>query len=199
MQKLNRRERVMVLVAVLFVLGAVILQLSPGSGKTTNAKLLTTDQAERQYRQDRNKYIAMGQEQDDLAPRLQKIAYDDSAEQLIPKVVRELQLIAEKSGVHLQEVRPLRPKALPSGLGMRIPLEVHFKATFQPYVVRFLYHVEDPTGRMVVDKVDVTSSEAKFKTVNVNAVISVFTRSLTDDTNTGQGDASDATQATSQG
>jgi hypothetical protein len=49
---------------------------------------------------------------------------------------------------------------------------------------------------MVLDKMDVTGAEARFKTVNVSAVISVFTKSLRDDSNTGQGDTSDDTQTT---
>jgi len=199
MQNISRRERIMVLAMVVVVLAALLLKLMPGGAAGPSGKLLPKDKADQQYRKDRDQYIKLGQQQDELEPRLAKMAYEDSAATLIPHVVRDLQVIAQQSGVHLREVRPLRARALKSGQGMRVPLDVHFRAAFQPDVVRFLYHVEDPAGRMVMDKLDVTGAEARFKTVDVSVVISVFTKSLTDEANMGEGDASDGTQANGQG
>jgi hypothetical protein len=199
MNSLKPRERVLVLGMVVVIVAAVVLMLMPAGNSGGAVKLLSRDAAERQYRRDSATYIELGKQQDALEPMIAKLAYEDPATQLIPHVVRDLQVMANESGLHLRDTRPLRPHALPSGLGMRVPLEVHFKAAFQPYVIRFLYHVEDPAGRMVLDKMDVTGADARFKTVDVSAVISVFTKSLHEDSDTGQGDTTDGTQANGQG
>ena len=75
------------------------------------------------------------------------------------------------------KVRRLRKKPPRKVKYRRVPVEVRFRAPFQPNVVRFLYDLENPSGRMVIDKISITSADARFRTVEVSAQITVFTRS----------------------
>ena len=199
MQNLSARERTMVIVCIVFLIAVVIFIKWPSGQPASGQKLLSRDQAEAKYHQDAAKYVDMGRQTDDLGPRMDHLSYEASAETLVPQLVRDLQLIAAKSGVHLHEIRPLRPRLLPSKLGARVPFEVRFRATFQPDVVRFLYYVEAPNDKMVVDKIDITSAGEKFKTVDVTAQVTVFTRSVSGITGSGEGETSDVSESPGQG
>jgi hypothetical protein len=141
---------------------------------------------------------------------VQEHAYNKPVEQLVPLVIRDLQATAQRAGIHLREVKPLRPKQVTEEpvirpgqkttrttqtthdvLGARVPVEVRFRAQFQPNVVRFLYDVENPAGKMVVDKISITSADAKFKVVEVSAQITVFTRSSAGTSGGDSGETSD--------
>ena len=107
--------------------------------------------------------------------------------------------LADKAGVHIREIKPLRSRTLPDGSVTRVPLEVRFNAPFQPNVMRFLYFAEDPTKKMVVDKFSITSTDAHLKTVDVTAQITVYTRSAIGAAGAGEGDTSESTDTTSRG
>jgi len=198
----KRREQVLLGVCVVIVAGSLWYVLSPsGSGGKSN--LLPLDQAVTKTRTSRSNVRKLIDEQSATEPRVKARAYNKPADQLVPVVVGNLQTAAERAGIHLREVRPLRPKlvtdesdpkAVAVGktsrntrtgnvthevLGARVPVEVRFRAPFQPNVVRFLYDLENPSGRMVIDKISITSADARFRTVEVSAQITVFTRSST--------------------
>ena len=138
----------------------------------------------------------MRRDEDVLQPRIMASSYEMSAEALQPRAVRDLQKIAARAGIHLRESKPLQPSGFHDAVGANVPIEVRFRTSFQPNVVRFLYYVEDPAGKMVVQKIDVTSTDAKFKTVDVTARSAVFTRSIEGVRGSDIGETSDADKTT---
>lgn len=199
---MKRREQVMVGACVVVIGGSLWFALSP-SGTSSKTNLITLDQARAKTTESLSNVRRLRTEQTALEPTVKSRAYSDPANQLVPLVIGSLQSAAERAGIHLREVRPLRPKlvtdegdpvtaartttgassrsvnAAHEVLGARVPVEVRFRAQFQPNVVRFLYDLENPSGRMVIDKISITSADARFRTVEVSAQISVFTRSST--------------------
>ena len=191
---MNDREKRLVVVGGVVVVAILVgnfLIPQPSAG-AKEKKLLSKAEAEKQTEVQTRAYKRIQEEEGTMEVRVQKSVYTLSSEELVPRVLRDLQTIATKSGIHLREVRPLRPKALTSGQGTKVPLEVRFRAPFQSSVVRFLYDVESPDGKMVVDKMTVTSADAKSKAVEVSAQITVFTRS-TAGTASAEGDPNNAT------
>lgn len=210
---MNRREQVLVAVCVVFVGGSVWYALSGTPGAKTN--LVSYTEANRRKGEARANARKLTEDQAQIVPKIKARAYRKSPEDLVPIVVGNLQTTAEKAGIHLREVRPLRARlvtdesdpatAAASGsksnrssgkhevLGARVPIEVRFRAPFQPNVVKFLYEVETPAGKMVIDKISITSADARFKTVEVAAQISVFTQSSAGASGADTGDTTDGT------
>ena len=175
----SKREKLMILlgVPIVFIVLAWNI-LSPAGGQTAQKGLLSTDAARKKLTEATRENTRMRAEQDKMDPDIEKMSYTIPAEQLVPRLIRNLQTIADKSGVHLREIKPIRGKKLKSNAGVRVPVEVRFKAAFQPDAIRFLYHVEQADSRMVVDKINISSADPRFKTVEVSATITVFTTSL---------------------
>jgi hypothetical protein len=176
MQIRSKREIFLIIVCVIFVVGSIVYVMMPPSSASKRgqlskndalAKLAAMKSTEKQMTNDHQKMV----------PRIKQMSYTQPAEELIPRVIRDLQASADRAGIHLREVKPLRPRLIAGGAGTRVPLEVRFRASFQPNVVKFLYFVEDPASRMVVDKINISSTDAKFKMVDVSAQITVYTRS----------------------
>jgi len=193
------REKTLLLIGVPVVLVVLAWNfLVPPSGATSQKGMLSTPEARKKLAEAQTENKKMIADEARMDPGIEKMAYKIPAEQLVPRVIRDLQTIADKSGVHLREIKPIRGKALKSNAGVRVPVEVRFKAAFQPDAVRFLYHVEESDSRMVVDKINITSADPKFKTVEVSATITVFTTSLAGYSG-GEGDNSNATTRTNRG
>ncbi len=179
MQPRSKRERLLLILGVPVVLIVLAWNfLSPPTTQTTQTGLLSTEDAVKKLATAVHDNKQMHAEQDKMDPDIEKMSYQIPAEQLVPQLIRSLQTLADKSGVHLREIKPIRPKKLKSNAGVRVPVEVRFKATFQPDAIRFLYHVEQSDSRMVVDKINITSADPRFKTVEISATITVFTTSL---------------------
>lgn len=179
MQIRNKRERLLLIVGIPLVLIVLAWNfLSPPPGQTVQGGSLSTEEAVKKLAEAQQNNVKMHTDQDKMDPAIEKMSYQIPAEQLMPRLIRNLQTLADKSGVHLREIKPIRAKKLKSGAGVRVPVEVRFKATFQPDAVRFLYHVEELDSRMVVDKINITSADPRFKTVEISATITVFTSSL---------------------
>ena len=213
---MKRREQLMVGICVVVVAGALWLVLSP-NGTTGKGNLIPLEQALSKTAASRVNARKLQEEQLAVEPRVKDHAYLNPADQLVPLVIRNLQLAADRAGIHLREVRPLRPKLVTDEsdpknatvvtkarttragsttheiLGARVPVEVRFKAQFQPNVVRFLYDLENPSGRMVIDKISITSADARFHTVEVSAQITVFTLSSAGTAGGDTGEVIDAT------
>ncbi len=191
--QLSRRDRNALLFCVVAVAAILIWNaLAPSGSPNGQAALLPLDQAESKRAIAVRTLKRLNTERDEMEPRIAKLAFDLTAAELVPRVVRDLYASADKADVHLFEVKPLHPRPLASGQGARIPLEVRFRAAFQPNVIRFLYYVEDPQNRMVVDRLNITSSEARLSSVDVTARISVFSREANSAAAAEKGEPSDA-------
>ena len=191
--RLSSRERVLLVICVVFVVGVLFWSLTSGGKSAGSRSLLSYEDAEQKRVAARKALGKMEADQKASTPRVAKMTYDLPPDQLIPRVIRDLQTIAGKSNVHLREVKPLRVRALPSGGGTRIPMEVRFRASFQPDIVRFLYYVEDPARKMVVEKLSMTSADVRTKNVDVSAQVTVFTRSTAGASGAEGGESGNAT------
>ncbi len=199
MPPLKNREKILLVVGIPTVLIVLAWNfLSPPAAQTTQAGQLPTNQALSKLADVKKENTQMHAQLDKMEPSIEKMSYQLPAEQLLPRVIRDIQTMAAKSGVHLREIKPIRPKRLKSGVGVRVPVEVRFKATFQPDAVRFLYHIEEADSKMVVDKINITSADARFKSVEVSATITVFTTSLAGVAG-GEGDKSNASSKSNRG
>lgn len=195
----NKRERLLMIFGIPLVLIVLAWNfLSPPAGQTSQKGMLSAADARKKLDEVKRENTRMRTEEDKMDPDIDKMSYNVPAEQLVPRVIRNLQTIADKSGVHLREIKPIRGKKLKSNAGVRVPVEVRFKAPFQPDAIRFLYHVEETDSRMVVDKINITSADPRFKTVEVSATITVFTTSLVGYSG-GEGDNSNASNRTNRG
>lgn len=201
MQTLSSRDKGLVALMIFVVLvGAVLLLLPSGSGGANLGKQIPLEDAQKQITQAKKQIKLMDDDIGMRQPRIERMTYTLPAEQLSATVTQDLYTLAEKAGVHIREIKPLRAKTLKSGTIARVPLEVRFRAPFQPNVMKFLYMAEDPANKIVVDKVSITSTDSHLKSVDVAAQISVFTRSLTGSSSGGgEGDTSDITPTTNRG
>jgi hypothetical protein len=191
----NKRERAMILVAVLVIVIAIVLKMPSGHAASTfQGPMLSRQEAEKKRADSLLTVKKMRVEDEAAQPRIVEMSYDLPAEQVQPRVVRELQKIAERVGVHFRQIRPLQPHKLKTAEGASVPTEVVFRAAFEPNVLSFLYYVEDPAAKMVVEKLNLTSADAKFKTVTVSAQITVLTRSTEGATSSDTGEANDVTK-----
>lgn len=150
--------------------------LTPSTGAKSTAGMVPYAKATKDTEVNKHNEVRLTRELTDLDPKVSGLAYNTPPDELVPRTVRDLQRIAAKSGVHIREIKPIRPRVLGSGMGSSVPLEVHFQAPFQPNAMKFLYYVEDPAGKMVVDKLDISSADPRHKTVEVSAQVTVFTR-----------------------
>lgn len=199
MAALNKREKMLIVVGLPAVLiWAAWLILAPSPGAANQKGQLSAADADKKTHDLELQNKVMIKEQDEMAPKIAQMSYTIPAEQLVPRVIRDLQSIAAKSGVHLREIKPIRGKKLKSNAGVRVPIEVRFNSKLQPDAVHFLYHIEEADSRMVVDKINITSADPRFKTVDVSATITVFTTSL-DGFSGGEGDNSNATNRSTRG
>lgn len=202
MQSISRREKTLLALGAFVLIIAAYLLLYPASGPAGSHKLLTLDEADSKYHERRTTLQQIVAQQDSLDRAASRLTYDRPAEEIAPQVVRDLQRIAQKAGVHLREVRPQRAHLLESGQGAALPIEVRFRAEFQPDVVRFLYYLEDPAQKLGVDRLDITPADAGsragagLKTVEVSARVTVYTRSLTGGT---EGESTDVSESSGQG
>lgn len=181
-----------VVVAGVLIWGA----LNPTGSTKTQAKILPLAEAKQKYKESLERIEQIGKDREAMEPRIESMTYNLTPEEVVPRVVRELQKVASRSQVRLREVKPLRPRELASGMGDGVPLEVRFRAPFLPNAIRFLYYVELPDGKIVVDKLNITSAEARFKTVDVSAQITVFTRKTQAPADKKEGDKTNASATT---
>lgn len=195
----SKRERMLLIIGVPLVLIVLAWNfLSPPAGQAAPKGQLSTADAEKKTATLQAENKRMLSEQEEMEPKIAQMSYTIPAEQLVPQTIRNLQSLAARDGVHLREVKPIRGKKLKSNAGVRVPIEVRFNSKLQPDAVRFLYHVEQADSRMVVDKINITSADPRFHTVDVSATITVFTTSL-DGFSSGEGENSNATNRSTRG
>ncbi len=194
MQISPREKRLVGIGAVILVIILIWNFLTPSGGGASTKGLVSLAKARSDTDLNRRNQARLERETKEIDPVIDKLASNTPADRLVPETVKSLQTIATKAGVHIREIKPVRPKLLASTMGSSVPLEIHFLAPFQPNAMKFLYYVEDPSGRMVIDKLDISSADPRKKTVEVSAQVSVFTRNTT---GAGTSDAGDKNNATS--
>src|SRR5262249_49316053 len=167
----NSREKLLIALMVLAVLiGVPMALISP---EKANGKLLSAANARQQYKKTESEMKTQDAETARLKPALEKLVYKESPEQVVPAVIKTLQTVAKESGIHLREIKPLRARRLATVT--KVPMTVRFTGQFGQSIP-FLYKVEDPSGKLVVEKLNVTVSDPKVKTVDVEVQIALYTK-----------------------
>jgi len=186
--KISPREIRTIVIVVLIAVVALVINYATQPKSVGKGPQVPLETAQQRTDKATAAIQKIKQEDKEIKPRIEEMSYTEPAEELVPQMIHDLQATAKKTGIHLDKIKPLRPGLLPGKNGTRVPLEVHFRTPFQPNAVKFLYYVEDPAGKMVVEKLDISSADAKFKTVDVTAQITVFTRALAKDPGAAGGD-----------
>jgi len=164
------RERVLILVGLVVVAVAGYLIFAPQDG--ADAGTMSSATARSRYE------AAMKQKKDadgkiaSLKPKVDTATYNATSERVMPDVLRTLSDDARLAGIHLREVKPLRPRSV-GGL-TKVTLTVRFTSEFGR-VVPFVYHVEDPQGKLVVEKLNVSSPDPKSRQVDVEVQVGLYT------------------------
>jgi hypothetical protein len=166
------RERFLIVICVLAVVVGVPMLLIPPSGG--NRKLLSASAARQRYKKLVDEKAQLDRTMDRIKPAISRMAYTERPEELVPKVIRQLQGYAKDSGVHLREIKPLRARKV--GTLMKVPMTVRFStAEFGKSATAFLYRAEDPAGKLVVEKLNVSTADQKTHTVDIEAQVALYT------------------------
>jgi Tfp pilus assembly protein PilO len=166
---LKSSEKRLVFICVIVVGVAAWLLLSPsGAG---GKPLLSAKDASLKYKQVANEKRTLDAETFASKPKIEGMLYPGSAEEIIPKVVQKLQTMATTNGLHLREVKPLRAKR--AGDVTKLPVNVRFTCQFAK-AIPFIYNVEGPDTKLVVDKLNVSAPDEKATQVDVELEISCF-------------------------
>ena len=141
-------------------------------------KLLPAKEASTQYATALRNKDVLSRDIDKKKPEIDKMMFAIPPEQLAPQLVRQLQQFAKDSGIHLREIKPLRTRR--TGAVTRVPLTVRFSTTdFNKSFVGFVYRIEDPAGKLVVEKFSVTALDPKTRILDVEVQVSGFTKETT--------------------
>ncbi len=160
-------------ICVIVIVVALWLVLNPADKGAV--KLLSSAEAAKRTTEAFARADQMRTDEARLEPEIAKLAFDKPTAQLVPTVVKTLQGMAKQSDIHLREIKPLRPRRY--GELTRIPISVRFStAAFGQSAVGFLYRVEEPGTRMVVDKFTITSPDPKSRIVDVEVQVALYTR-----------------------
>lgn len=179
-EKRKSSEKLLLVVCALAVVGFLISLAFPAQGGSKT--LLTEAQASQKYQEAMQKRQTLDANIEKLSPRINRMMFTEAPEQLIPKVIQSLQKTAEKSGIHLREIKPLRAKVVDSlrkvPIGVtRVPMSIRFTTTdFNNGVVPFLYGIEDPGSKLVIEKFNVTAPDPKVRTMEIEVQIAFYTR-----------------------
>jgi hypothetical protein len=164
-------ERRMMILGLLVIVIGVPLALFPGGA--TGKKLLSANDARLQYEKKLKQKAELESNMERVQPLMDQMVYSEAPEKLIPKVILTLQRYAKDSGIHLREIKPLRSKKVANLT--KETLSVRFTSEFGKSVP-FFYRVEDPEGKLVVEKFNLTASDPKSRTVDVDAQIAAYTQ-----------------------
>ena len=168
----NGRERLLIVLCVAVCGVAAFLLLSPAVKQ--NKKLLPKAAARQKYESAVNQKLLMETETDRLKKEVERLTYTESPEEIVPKVIRNLQAKAKESGLHLREIKPLRARK--AGGLLKVPMSVRFTAAeFGKSALAFLYHTEDPDSKIVIERLNVSAADPKSRTVDVEAQVALFT------------------------
>ena len=170
----NGRERFLILIcAVAAVVGIPMLLSPPAAG---NAKLLPAAEARQKYVREVRQKESMESDIARMKPLIEKQVYNETPEVVVPRIVRTLQDQAKKAGIHLREIKPLRARRMATVT--KVPLSVRFASRFDQSIP-FLYSIEDPGTRLVVEKFSISAPDSKSKTVDIEIQVALFTCNTT--------------------
>lgn len=164
-------ERKYIIFMGLVVAVGVPMLLLPASGGSK--KLLSADEAKAKYKTvliDKSKLDA---ESDKLTPEIEKLTQNAPPDKLLPETIRILQKCAKDSGIHIREIKPLRTKNYLTVT--RVPLSVRFTTEFAKSIP-FVYRVEDPATKLVVEKLNISAADIRSRSVDVEVQVALFTR-----------------------
>ncbi len=164
------RERSLIIIGLAVVGVAVWLVLTPK--ETRGRVLLSSAEARKQYNEGLKRKEEFEREVASLGPKVDTSTYKETSEKVIPTVLKSLHEQARLSGITLREVKPLRPRQM--GGVTKVTLTVRFTSEFAK-AIPFLYNVEDPKGRLVVEKMNVASSDPKSRDVDIEVQVALFT------------------------
>src|SRR4051812_6692701 len=106
---MKKSEQILIGVCGVVIAGTAWFLLAPQSG-ANKANLVPLSKAIADTETSKRNVIRLTEEQGEIEPRVLARAYKQPADQVVPVVVGNLQTAAERAGIHLREVRPLRPK-----------------------------------------------------------------------------------------
>ncbi|MCC6442568.1 MAG: type 4a pilus biogenesis protein PilO [Armatimonadetes bacterium] len=174
MMKISRRERVMILVAVVAVAGVgidwlisqpVVAPLLEGNLK---ARLAAEEAKGRKYATEAD---LLRKDIRRLERRVKTMTASQPPHKILPVAMKAVQSVARSSGVVLSEIRPLRQEEEDGWV--RLPIELRLQERF-PKVIAFLYALESPARKMAVRKVRLASGDGKSDRVDVQVQIEVI-------------------------
>lgn len=168
----NARERVLLLTCIVVCIGAAWLVLSPGP--SPRGRQLTTAAAREQFREAEAEKVRLEQETADLRAAVSKAVFSESPDRLLPRAVKRLQTIARESGVDLKEIKPARVRTVADV--SKVTLNVRLATVgFGRPVVTFLYRLEEPSEKLVVEKLTITAPDPQARTVEVEVQVAMYT------------------------
>jgi len=107
-----------------------------------------------------------------LKPEIAKVVYTDPPELLIPKIMKVLEVDEKKAGIHIREKKPLRAKTTDNVTKQTITIS--FNSDFGK-AIPFFYLLDDPAGKIIVEKFDISAADPKSHQVSVEAQIALYT------------------------
>lgn len=166
-------ERRMIIIGVIVLLVCIPLALTPPGGGG-NKKLLSAEEASLKLKEANADVARRTDEINRMKPEIDKMVFTEPPDQLIPQTIKTLQGFAKQSGLHIREIKPQRMRRLATVT--KLPMSVRFTTgDFAKTAVPFLYRIEDPATKMVVEKFNVTAADPKVRTVDVEAQIALYT------------------------
>ena len=167
----TKSERGWIIVMGIAVAVGVPLLLLPAAG--SSKKALSADEARQKYRLVVADKSRLDEESDQLTPEIEKLTYNDAPDKLLPETVRILLKCAKDSGIHIREIKPLRAKNYLTVT--RVPVSVRFTTDFAK-TIPFIYRVEDPATKLVVEKLNISAADVRSRSVDVEVQVALFTR-----------------------
>jgi hypothetical protein len=176
--KISPRERMLILLGTGAVLVALVWNFltPPNAQAASKAGSLSVAEAQRKQDTALNELKALQKQEEELQPKIAKYAYKRSAEELVPRLIRDLQRMAKQANISLTEIKPQKSRPVAGTSLDKVLLDIRFRAPFQPNVMHFFYLIEAPEGKMVLEKFNIVGADPRLKTVEVSAQIAVFTR-----------------------
>ncbi len=178
MPTLSRSQKILFALLIIVVILAVWSSLPSGNqhNQQISGKLLSYSKADSQFRLDEASYSKLGSLQSAQESIIARSVYHSSPNALIPMLIRQLEKAAFKSDVHLMEIRPLTPQLVPGSNITSVPVQVRFTSPLQPNLVRFLFYIENPHGKIAVEQFNISSNEQNHSSgVTVSIQIAAYT------------------------
>lgn len=171
LSQLSVREKILIALALLVALVFDIPALQGMWDTFAGTGGLTVEKVHLQRQQLQQKITQLQESEEQLKGKVAQLGYEQPAETIIPFLVRKIEAQARADQVHLNSLRPLRPRNLE--VVTEITLEVQLKADF-PNFVRFLYALYDPELKLSIDRVRISSGNEETGEVDVDLALSAY-------------------------